>query len=99
MSEQTDEPRFSYVIRLGVPEGAPSVEVDHGDDLAVGRFATIVLSERLVVPFADECELVLAAGSELRGIVVEKETALPGDEDPNEAAFRVVREVAGGRRR
>ena len=93
MSEPSDRPLFSYVIRLGVPEDAPRVDLDHGDDLTVGRFATVTLSERLVVPFADECEMVLAPGSEVTGIVVEKEVHFDDEEDIAESAYRVVRTV------
>ena len=95
MSELPDRPLFSYVIRLGVPEDAPRIDLDHGEDLTVGRFATVTLEERLVVPFSDECEVVLAPGSEVTGIVVEKETALQSADDPVEAAFRVVGKVTG----
>ena len=88
---------FSYVLRLGVATSAPTFEIDHDDDLTVGRFATVVLADRLVIPFADETELVLAPGSEVTGLVVEKETMIEGvEEDVNEAAFRVVREVTAG---
>ena len=96
MPESSDRPLFSYVIRLGVSEDAPQVDLDHSEDLAVGRFATVTLRGRLVIPFADECELVLAPGSEVAGLVIEKFTPaeeVAGDEDPNEAAFRVVRDV------
>ena len=96
-----DEPQFSYVIRLGAGEDCPAFDVDLPDDLAVGRFASFVLSRRLVVPFADGCEVVLAAGSEVRGLVVEKDTPadLLGEDtegDVAEAAFRVVGEATGG---
>ena len=96
------DPQFSYVIRLGLSEASPSFDVDLPDDLAVGRFATFVLPRRLVVPFAEGCEMVLAAGSEVRGLVVEKDTPavlLGGDEreDVAEAAFRVVGEATGSR--
>ena len=97
MSELPDRPLFSYVIRLGVAEDAPRVEVDYEGNLTVGRLATLVLTERLVVPFADETELVLAPGSEVKGIVVEKETQFACEEDPVEAAFRVVGGATGGR--
>ena len=94
MESADDRPLFSYVIRLGVSEDAPQIDLDHIEDLAVGRFATVTLRERLVIPFTDECELVLAPGSEVAGLVIEKFTPaeeVAGDEDPNEAALRVVR--------
>ena len=96
MSEPSDRPLFSYVIRLGVPEDAPRIDLDHGEDLTIGRFATVTLEERLVVPFSDECEMVLAPGSEVTGLVVEKETSVMSRErDAVETAFRVVGEAVG----
>ena len=90
-SEPPDPLPFEYVFRLGAAETAPTFEIDHDEDLTVGRLVTVTLGGRLVIPFADETELVLSPGSEVTALVVEKVTPTGDDgEDVNEAAFRSV---------
>ena len=90
---------FSYVITLGTIEDGPRLDFDHEDDQPLGRFATFVLTDRLVVPFTENTELVLASGSEVTGLVVGKEWQDDGGtgEDENETASRVVNETTGRR--